>query len=101
MKQVVSANVEIALYVDTVDNTEWEYLKQEFPDAVFDEERKKYLSLGEDFFDRSDLAELAIDIVNGEVVYLEDIDFSSDYWCYYNKKTEEYIGILIPEKDRL
>jgi hypothetical protein len=49
MKQVVSKNVEIARYVDIVDNTEWEYLKQEFPDAVFDEERKKYLSLGKIF----------------------------------------------------
>lgn len=100
MKQVVSKNVEIAQYVDTVDHTEWEYLKKEFPDAVFDEERRKYLSLGEDFFDRSDLADLAIDIANGDVVHLEEIDFSSDYWCYYNNKTGEYIGILIPEKDR-
>jgi hypothetical protein len=58
MKQVVSTNVKIAQYVDIVDNTEWEYLKQEFPDAVFNEERKKYLSLEKDFFDRSDLAEL-------------------------------------------
>lgn len=100
MKQVVSTNVEIAVNIIVVDNTEWEYCKKEFPDAVYDEERKKYLYLGEDFFDMSDLGELVDDISNGKVFHLENVHLAHDYDLYFNKNTGKYIGVNIPKKDQ-
>ena len=100
MKQVVSTDIESARYVIEVDHTEWKFFKDEFPEAVYDEIRKKYVTLEDDFFDKSDLAQLIIEISNGEVFHLDNIHLSAEYSCYYNKKTGEYIGIMIPEKDR-
>ncbi|GGD03332.1 hypothetical protein [Enterococcus wangshanyuanii] len=99
MEKVTSATVEIARYVTEFDHTQWPFFKSEFPEAVYDEVRKKYLSLNEDFFDNSDLRQLENEILNGEVVHLENICLAPDYYCYYNEKTTEYIAVMIPNSD--
>ncbi|OTP47561.1 hypothetical protein A5884_003532 [Enterococcus sp. 7D2_DIV0200] len=36
MKKVTSATVEIARYVTEIDQTQWPFVKNEFPEAVYD-----------------------------------------------------------------
>ncbi|WP_429951638.1 hypothetical protein [Enterococcus sp. AZ101] len=99
MKKVNSATIEIARYVIEIDHTQWPFCKREFPEAAFDEVRRKYLSLNEDFFDSSDLGQLENEILNGEVIHLENICLAPDYYCYYNERTKKYIAVLITNRE--
>ncbi|MCQ4859150.1 hypothetical protein NE691_11485 [Enterococcus faecalis] len=95
MKLVRSYEVDVASYITTIKCDEYKFLLDNYPEAVLDKNSQLYLYLECDFFDKSDLAQLANEIKSGEIYRIDEVTLPQGYLCYYNQRTNEYIGVKL------
>lgn len=85
----------IALDLDSENVSYWEFVKDDYSEAVLDPKREKYVafSLSDSSFDASDFATLAEGLRSGKVVPIENLPLQKEFMFCYDSRKNEYVAI--------